>query len=142
VCLAVAMVHLAQGFIGGSDVSRIAWPAAPLVWAVALGSIAAKPGRDLDAACAVLGSILLWRPFQVFNGSAMQYLRYFLPEYWGAWQDRIRGDRVLLLIAVVVWLAARAWRARRSEGAEPELKPGQLSPSDDQTASADRALSG
>ncbi len=118
-CLGVALVCAAEAFVGGSDVSRIAWAAGPFVWAVALGLSAVSSGSDVDTVCAVAGSVVLWRPWHVFTGSAMQYLRYFLPQYWGGWSGRFAADRLVVVVVAAAWICARTSQAvaRRTVGA-------------------------
>jgi len=119
VCLVAAAAHVAQSLVGGSDISRIAWPAAPLVWAVVVGCITAEGSADLDLAAVVAGSIVVWRPLYVFNGAPLQYLRFYLPEYYGAWGSVAPFYLTVAATVAILLAATRIARARWS----PLLSP-------------------
>ncbi|HVM63227.1 MAG TPA: hypothetical protein VMU14_00095, partial [Acidimicrobiales bacterium] len=104
VCLAVAAAHLAQSVIAGSDISRIATPASPLLWAVALGCVAGRPAMVAEPALALAGSVVMWEPFRVLAGSTPQYLSFFMPEYVGSQAQPLGRDLMALAVVAAGWL--------------------------------------
>ena len=75
--------------------------------------VAAAPGTEIDAALALAGSVLVWRPFQVLNGSTHQSVLFYLPEFIGRDGRRMVEDLAIVGATLLVWLAVV--RRRRHE---------------------------
>jgi hypothetical protein len=92
ICLgALVLGNLAMATIGGIEVTRLSSPIVPFVAVLAL-VCAVRRRRQLETIVVVVGSILVWEPWQVNRG--------------GNWTTSSNSSRTPLVIGVIAWAVA------------------------------------
>ncbi len=109
VCL---LVHLPLAVVGGYEVDRYLFPAAPFLLAFLLADAAVARRRDAELALAVLASVIIWRLFVVFDGTIANYIHFWFPAFDSAatFARRLNFDVVVLIGFLFGWLALTAGR--------------------------------
>jgi hypothetical protein len=129
---AAALIHMVQAALGGGEISRVAWPAGICMLVLAAGWTATAPRRAIGPALvALVGSLVIWRPWVVIHSTA-DYVGYFTPEHThGVLRHRVEVDLpIAVAFSVIAVLAARRRPGRtmtssnRFQGSRGSVNPG------------------
>ena len=103
VVLALAAGHVVMAVLGGSDMDRLLVPAAALLTAVTVGTVARFRTLDAAAAVAVLASLIVWQPWRRVPADPKLWLNTFGIHAisWNEMRAKLIEDLQLLLLLVL-----------------------------------------